>query len=111
MERFRPFFGCPVNRKGLDDPAVLEEAGLEARYLPAAFESFDEMEFMTSLEGDKKLVLSIALEEGKIMRILFGWAGPDDPEDTLRSLEQADLTEALDQHGEALTDFFKKITD
>lgn len=109
MDRFRCFFGCEVNRRRMD-PALFEEAGIAPRYLPDEFESFDEMDFLVPLDGEKRLVVSAALEEGKIMRILLGWVGPDDPDDAMHPLDEEDLGQALEMNGDALVGFFEKIT-
>ena len=109
MERFRRFFGCEVQRERLDDAGRLAEARLTPRYLPDAFEDFDEMEFLAPFEGDKRLVISLALEQKKIMRVLFGWTGPDDPDDQMRSLDEEELKRALDLQGERLSVFLEGI--
>lgn len=111
MERFRKIFGRSVNRSRLDDASLLEGAELTPRYLPDAFDEFDEMEFLCPLEGDRKLVLSAALEQGKIMRILFGWVGPDDPDDAMRRLDEEELKKILDGKGPALIEFLEAITE
>jgi len=110
MERFRRFFGCPVNRKRMDDPALFEETGLEPRYLPEAFDVFDEMDFLAPLEGERRLVLSAALEEGKIMRILLGWVGPADPDDAMHRLDEEGIASALQLRGDDLVRFMEEIT-
>ena len=110
MERFRRFFGCKVVRSQLDDVSLLEQSGLEARYLPEAFDEFDEMEFLLPWEEDRKIVLSAALEQEKIMRILFGWIGPGDPEDAMRKLEEEDLKKVLAEKGPLLLAFLESIT-
>ncbi len=110
MERFQIYVNRKVERKNIDGSAALREAGFVPRYLPDAFEDFDEMEFLLPFEGDKKLVLSIALEEGGIKRILIGWVGPDDPDDMMRSLDKAGLKKALDLQGGSVSRFLDEIT-
>ena len=110
MKRFQPFVGRAVDRPRLDGTGVLEKAGLVPRYLPDAFEEFDEMEFLLPFQEEKKLVLSVALEQGRIQRMLFGWVGPGDPEDAMRSLDEEGLTSALELHGAALIEFLEEVT-
>ncbi len=110
MERFRRFFGREVLRARIDEGDRLEVAELEPRYLPEAVDSFDEMEFTAPLEEEKRLVISAVLEEGRIMRLMIGWIGPDDPEDHMNSLDEEALEKALSRHGEKLVRFFEEIT-
>jgi hypothetical protein len=110
MKRFRVFFNREVIRERLDDTELLTRAGLKVRYLPEVFEDFDEMEFLAPLEEGKDLVVSMALEQGKIMRLMLGWVGPDDPEDEMRSLDEGGVQQVLERYGDALTEFLKAIT-
>lgn len=92
------------------DPALFVEAGIAPRYLPDEFEAFDEMDFLAPLDGERRLVVSAALEEGKIMRILLGWVGPGDPDDAMHALDEEGLGKALELNGDRLVGFFEKIT-
>lgn len=108
MKRFQPFVGSVVERARLDDPVLFDDTGIAPRYLPDVFEEFDEMEFLAPFEGDRKLVFSLALEQGKVMRILIGWVEPDDPDDFMRSFDEEGLRKALDLQGEALVRFMER---
>jgi hypothetical protein len=110
MERFKPFMARPVKPERLKDPALFEGTGAEPRYLPETLAAFDEMEFLAPYEGDRKLVLSVALEEGRIQRILMGWVGPGDPEDAMRSFDEQELEGVVDSHGEVFAVLLEKIT-
>jgi len=99
-----------VERARFDDAALFDETGVVPRYLPDAFEEFDEMEFILPFEGDRKLVLSLALEQGKVMRILLGWVAPDDPDDFMRSFDEEGLEKALTLRGDALVRFMERAT-
>jgi len=111
MKRFQPFVGRVVDRSRLDEATVLEARRIEARYLPDSFEEFDEMEFLAPFEGQDKLVFSVALEQGRIMRILLGWVQPGDPDDAMRSLDDAGIERALALQGEALLGVLQEITE
>jgi hypothetical protein len=52
----------------------------------------------------------VALEQGRIMRILIGWVSPGDPDDAMRSMEEKDLKRALDLRGDDLARFLEEIT-
>ena len=110
MQRFQPFVGRPVNRTRIGESSVLEKAGFVARYLPEEFDEFDEMEFTLPFEEEKSLVLSVALEQGRIMRILIGWVGPGDPDDAMRSFDEKDLKRALDLKGDDMARFLEDIS-
>jgi hypothetical protein len=99
-----------VDPKSLKDPSLFEGIGVVPRYLPETLEDFDEMEFLAPYEGDKKLVLSVALEEGKIQRILLGWVGPGDPEDAMRSFDEEELERAAASGGKVFETLLEKIT-
>ena len=68
------------------------------------------MDFLAAYEEDRKLVLSVALEGGLIKRILVGWVGPDDSEDTIRTLDEESLAKALESKGDDFKLFFESIT-
>jgi len=110
MERFKAFVGRQVRRTRCDDGKILAKAGLVPRYLPEEFHEIDEMEFAVPLEGEKTLVLSAALEQGKIMRILLGWTAPGDPEDFMRPLEDDAVARALELRGDDLLRFLEDVT-
>ena len=45
------------------------------------------------------MVLSVALEQDRVQRILLGWVAPDDPDDAMRSLDEKTLARALEKNG------------
>lgn len=110
MKRFQEFIGRAVNRNRCDDGALLGPAGLEPRYLPEAFDEFDEMDFLAPYEEGRSLVLSVALEQNRIQRILIGWAAPGDPDDAMRTLGDEELARALDAKGDDFRNFLAGIT-
>ncbi|MCL6560453.1 MAG: hypothetical protein K6U74_17005, partial [Firmicutes bacterium] len=67
-----------------------------------------EFEFRTPL-GQDAVVILVALEMGKIKRIMFTVAEPDDP-DMTRSLTDTQLENLLAEKGEQLIKFFDYIT-
>ena len=110
MERFRAFIGRLVDHTRLVESLPEAWPGFEARYLPERFEEFDEIDFALPYEGERRLVVTAALEQGRIQRILLGWIAPGDPEDAMRSLPDADLARALEMRGDELVRFFETVT-
>ncbi len=115
MERFQAFIGRTLERARLDNQEALGRAGLEPRYLPETFEEFDEVDFLAPLEpegpldGRNRMVLSVAIERGKVQRILLGWVAPGDPEDTMRRLDEETLGRALEMNGDRVVAFFEEV--
>jgi hypothetical protein len=110
MKRFQEFIGRAVDRGRCGDAALLGSAGLEPRYLPETFDEFDEMDFLAAYEKGRSLVLSVALEQKRIQRILIGWAAPGDPDDAMRTLGDEELAKALDVKGDDFKNFLAGIT-
>ncbi len=111
MKRFQRFIGSSVIRERFGATKVLEDAGLDARYLPDEFDDFDEMEFLAPFEGDKKMVFSVVLEEKKIKRMSLGWVGPEDPDDAMRGLDDDEIQRALELRGEAFVRLLDEVTE
>ncbi len=109
MERFQVFIGRILDRSRLDNREALERAGLEPRYLPESFDEFDEVDFVAPLDGPNRMVLSVALEQGRIGRIILGWVAPDDPDDAMRSFDDEGLQRALGANGDRVVAFLDEV--
>lgn len=108
MERFREFMGKQISPENVKDAAGLSARGITCTYLADPLEEFDEVEFRTGFEGNE-IVITAAVEAGKIKRVMFSEADGDDP-DLIRSLPAPRLEKLLSEKGDALTGFFRLIT-
>lgn len=109
MERFRKYMGKEIDLENVKNADRLNAFGVSCTYLPDPPEEFDEFEFRTGFNGEHNIVLTVAVEMGKIKRVMFSAADEEDP-DVLRSLPQARLDGLLAKKGELLDEFFQYIT-
>ena len=109
MERFRSYIDRKINLERVKHTDRLDAFGITCTYLPDPPEEFDEFEFRTGFDGENDIVLTVAVEMGKIKRIMFSVADEEDP-DALRSLPPARLDGLLAKKGELLAGFFEYIT-
>lgn len=109
MERFRKYIDVDLNVENVKNSAQLETYGVECTYLPDPVEEFDEFEFRTDFGGEKNIVITFAIEMGKIKRLMFGEADKNNP-DVVKSLTGSRLESFLSEKGEAMEKFFDFIT-
>jgi len=109
LERFRKYMGKEIDLENVKNADRLNAFGVSCTYLPDPPEEFDEFEFRTGFNGEHNIVLTVAVEMGKIKRVMFSAADEEDP-DVLRSLPQARLDGLLAKKGELLDEFFQYIT-
>lgn len=109
MERFRKYMGKEIDLENVKSADRLNAFGVSCTYLPDPPEEFDEFEFRTGFPGENKIVLTVAVEMGRIKRVMFSAADEEDP-DVLRSLTQPQLNDLLAKKGELLVEFFQYIT-
>jgi hypothetical protein len=108
MVRFRKYYDKAVDVEKVKDAGKLGTFGVECTYLPDPPEDFDEFEFRTIL-GDLTVVIMVTVELGKIKRLLFSAADPED-HDSTRSLTEVQLAGLLEEKGDQLVEFFEYIT-
>lgn len=108
MERFRRFMGREINLENVKNSNCLQPFGITCTYLPDPPDEFDEFEFRTGFAG-QEIVITVAVEQGKIQRIMFSGADSDNP-DVTRSLSPSRLEELLAGKGDVLAGFFESIT-
>lgn len=108
MERFRKYMGKEIDLENVKNADRLNAFGVSCTYLPDPSEEFDEFEFRTGFNGEHNIILTVAVEMGKIKRVMFSAADEEDP-DVLRSLPQARLDGLLAKKGELLDEFFQYI--
>ncbi len=109
MERFRKFMGAELNLESVKDAGGLSAFGVTCTYLPDPLDDFDEIEFRTGFGGQNNIVITAAVEMGKIKRVMFSAADPDKP-DVIRSLTGSQLEDFLTGRGDDLDGFFRFIS-
>jgi hypothetical protein len=108
MQRFKKYIGKNLVIENIRTSKHLKTCGFVCSYLPDSFGDFEEMEFSCDLD-DKKIILCVAVLEGKIKRIMFVKTSIDDPDD-VGPLTEAELKGLLDKNYEQLSGFFDFIT-
>lgn len=109
MERFRKYLGRDLNLENAGKLAGEEAYGVTCTYLPDPVEDFDEFEFRTVSGGREYIVITVAVEMGKIKRMVFGLADPDNP-DLVRSMSGPQLEQFMAARGEELVNFFDYLS-
>lgn len=108
MERFRKFMGSDINLENVKNAGQIEFYGVRCTYLSDPLEEFDEVEFRTGFGGEDNIVITVAVELGKIRRVIFSQADGENP-DIIRSLTGAQLNAFLSEKGDKLAGFFEFI--
>lgn len=109
MERFRKYIGRELHWENAKNPNGLDFFGVECTYLPDPPEDFDELEFRTGFSRQDNIAVMVAVELGKIKRIMFNVVDEKDP-DVVRSLTESQLNDFLAEKGDQLIGFFEYIT-
>ena len=110
MDRLRRFIGEAVVAERLSDSGARGDLGVKDRWMPDEIEAFDEIELSLPLDDERDAVLTLALEDGKLARIMLSWAkAGDDDADTVGFSEE-DLGSTLDRHGETLVRLLDFLT-
>ncbi len=109
MEQFRRYMDRELNLENVRDQDRLRAFGVSCTYFSDPPEDFDELEFRTGFEGAGEAVITVAIELGKIKRIMFGLADEKDPE-AVRSMTESQLENFLAEKGGRLAGFFEYIT-
>ncbi len=109
MKRFREFLGKKLDINRAKDEERLSKWGIKVRYAPEEVDDFDEFEFGIDYKGTQDVAFLIAIEKGRIARVLFGWSVPDNP-DMMKPMADDDLGKLLEKRGQDLVEFFQYIT-
>lgn len=109
MERFRKYMGRDLNLENVKDSGRLAAYGIQCTYLSDPPEDFDEIEFRCDFVGKDSIAITVAIEMGKIKRVMFGVADEQEP-DVIKSLTGPQLEGFLREKGETLVRFFEFIT-
>jgi len=110
MDRLRKFLHLPLLPDRLADRAAMEGRGFRGRWVPDELQPFDEVELARPLDHATDLLLTLAVEEGKIERMMLGQALAGDDDADARGLSETELAEALAVHGDAVTDLLEFLT-
>ncbi|WP_027718332.1 hypothetical protein [Desulfovirgula thermocuniculi] len=108
MEKLRRYMEKTISAERAADRAYLSSLGISCTYCPEVPEEFDEFEFRTSF-GATNIVITVAVEEGQIKRILFSKEDPEDPEN-IKGLTGKELREFLSREESRLLRFFDYLT-
>jgi len=100
MDRLRAYLHAEVMPSRLADVEALEALGWRGRWIPTDLE-FEEIELARPLDPGRDLILTVALEQGKVARILVVSAPTGDDDADARAFTEEGLAAALAVHGEA----------
>ncbi|AEG15085.1 hypothetical protein Desku_1503 [Desulfofundulus kuznetsovii DSM 6115] len=109
MERFRKYMDKEINPENLKDTERINCLGISCTYLPDPPEDFDEFEFSMDFNEQENIVITVAIESGKIKRVMFSVADKENPYE-IRSLTPSQIEELLLNKGDQLVQFFEFIT-
>ena len=110
MERFQKYLGRTLSSASLADRAAIEATGFRGRWIPEVLEAFDEIELARPLDDGRDLLLTLAVEEGKIARMMLGQAKAGDDDADARGLEEEELAAAVAAHGDAVDAVMELLT-
>jgi hypothetical protein len=108
MQRFKKYIGKDFLLENVRDSEALRLSGFTCDSLPNAIGDFDELEFLSDLNG-QTVLMCVAIMTGKVKRIMFVLSNRDEPDD-VRPLTEAELKAFLDQRGDQIVNFFEDIT-
>ena len=80
MKRFQKYLDKTLNEQFIGDEQELHHLNINVRYCPESFDFLDEIEFVLTYQADMDIVISVAVEDMLIKRIMIGWVGPDGDE-------------------------------
>jgi hypothetical protein len=108
MQRFKKYIGKDLVTENISISEHIKSCGFACSIMPDSFGDFEEIEFTCDLD-DKKIIMCVAVLEGKIKRIMFVKTRLDDTDD-VSPLTESELKALLDKSYEPLSSFFDFIT-
>jgi len=110
MDDLRRFMGRAVAVERLSDRETRNGLGVRDRWVPETIEAFDEIEFALPLTAERDAVLTLAVEDGNVARIMLGWAPAGDEDADARGFTEEELGSALERHRESLVRLLSHLT-
>jgi hypothetical protein len=110
MQRFRRFLHTSVSEDRLHDGEGLSSRGVRGRWVPDPIEAFDEVELAIPLDEERDLVVTMALEDGRLERMMLAWAPAGDDDADARALDEEGIARALEARGEGLVELLEHLT-
>ncbi|MDP2753009.1 MAG: hypothetical protein Q8P40_01250 [Nitrospirota bacterium] len=108
MVRFKKYIEKDIRLEHIKNADKLKTFGITPQYVPDTPDEFEEFEFTTDF-GKETVLVGIAVQLGKIKRVILGLTDPTDP-DSFMALSKSQLEDFLNQKGEQLVRFFEYIT-
>jgi len=109
LKRFRQFLEKELDLDAIKNEKELLRWGIKIRYAPDPPDDFDEFEFGINYKAEQDVAFLIAVEKGKIARMLFGKTVKDNP-DMLSPMNDQELSDLLKTKGSELIEFFDFVT-
>jgi len=110
MERFQKYLHRSLLPDRLADAAAIEGLGFRGRWIPEELQAFDEIELARSLDDATDLLLTLAVEEGKIARMMLGQAPAGDDDADAQGIPDDQMAGVLAAHGDAVEEMMKLLT-
>ena len=110
MQRFKPFMHRPLATDRLGDTEHLAALEVRGRWIPDPIEAFDEIDLALPLDDERDLVVTLAVENGNLERMLLGWAPPGDDDADARAFTEEELAAALEVRGADLQSLMEYLS-
>ncbi len=110
MDDLRRFIGQALAVDRLSDRETRTGLGVRDRWVPETIEAFDEIELALPLDEERDAVLTLAVEDGNLARIMLGWAPAGDDDADTRGFTEEDLGSAFERHRETLVRLLSFLT-
>jgi hypothetical protein len=110
MDRFQKYLYRPLLPDRLSDSDAVAAAGFRGRWVPEELQPFDEVELARSLDDATDLLVTLAVEEGKIARMMLGKAPAGDDDADATGLTEDELAAAVAAHGDAVERLMDHLT-
>jgi hypothetical protein len=110
MERYKKYLHRTLRADRLADRDSIVGMGFRERWVPDELEAFDEVELAIPLDDERDLLVTLAVEETKIERMLLGHAPAGDDDADAEGLTEDGLTAALEQHGDVVARLLAFLT-
>lgn len=110
MQRLRRFLSAVLREDRIGDAEGLRPFGARGRWVPEELMEFDEVEYALPLGDGRDLTVSIAVEDGRIGRLVLGWVPGGDDDADARALSEGEIAAALGERGDDLVACLEFLT-